>query len=762
MLLQVIMTGGFGIGGFGAFWSLFKESDLPKALASATIGVGLAYGAKLLLPVHRGTEKRLDKAGKSIDRAIDRGLEHITANMVATATRFEDKYLLCQALECQAFRSEGMAQYPGIFVPLLKEVFVPLSLTLNESAVGYRQGQIEASEMRTELLRDSNQSIWDFLQKAQNVPVFRQLVILAWGGYGKTTLLKHIAYRYGSKQAEHGAPKLIPILLVLRAYKDLLTQEIPTSLPDLIEQHHIPGLAGADKLSVKPGWAREILRNGKALVMFDGFDEVAKAHRPHVANWLMQQMQQYEKAKFIVTSRPRAYREQPPAHALVLTSSLWVDDFNAQQRQRFVMRWYQCQERYAHGGRDTPDVQKIAAQSARELMMQIEAEPDVRSLAKNPLLLNMITTLHRRYPGRDLPQRKATLYQEICQLQLKDRPETRKLETLLTECEPEAILKEIAFAMMQKHTERIECDELLSLTRTILSERKEKISAETFVEQVVEISELIVQQEDEYEFAHLSFQEYLASAYVAAKSERETVLYGYLKEDWWKPTILLYAAQVNPTKLILEAMNQRAFTLAYECMQETRRRIDPELKSEFRNITNRGSKGVWTNLDQIAKQVRDARHADLERYLKNEQWKEADSETYRLMITEVGKDERQWFDPEDFLNFPCEPMRAIDRLWVKHSDGKFGFSVQKEIYLKCGGLPDGWHHHESFDKFGKEVGWIEDTKCLDVRYETSSPKGHLPAFVYVWDKSLLRDSILVDVKQEGKTCWASLFSHPDL
>ena len=50
VVLKVIMAGSFAGGGFGAFWSLFKESDLPKAIASAVIGVGLAYGAKLLLP----------------------------------------------------------------------------------------------------------------------------------------------------------------------------------------------------------------------------------------------------------------------------------------------------------------------------------------------------------------------------------------------------------------------------------------------------------------------------------------------------------------------------------------------------------------------------------------------------------------------------------------------------------------------------------------------------------------------------------------
>ncbi|NJO66941.1 MAG: transcriptional regulator, partial [Leptolyngbyaceae cyanobacterium RM1_405_57] len=51
------------------------------------------------------------------------------------------------------------------------------------------------------------------------------------------------------------------------------------------------------------------------------------------------------------------------------------------------------------------------------------------------------------------------------------------------------------------------------------------------------------------------------------------------------------------------------------------------------------------------------------------------------MIITVGKEEGHYFEPEELLNFPCEELLAIDRLWVNYSNGKFGFSVQKKIYL---------------------------------------------------------------------------------
>lgn len=707
LIRKALMPGGVTVGGIGAFWLLFMESDIPKAIASLVIGTGLSYGARMLKPLHESSQRRSDYLGQMADE--------VTEKAIAAATGFENKYLLCQAADCESLRSEGMVQHDGIFVPLLEEVFVQLTIDGSSTLPGFNisEGNL------TKTIALEKQPVWDFLAQTKRIKAYKQLAILAWGGYGKTTLLKHIAYRYGKGRAPKNAPRLIPILLALRKYRAQLTQDKPPSLPELINQFHIPDLPQAHRLQpLPPHWAQSILQQGKALVMLDGFDEIPKPQRPAVARWINQQIRQYSRSVFIVTSRPKAYRDQDTADRLSLAAPLWVKDFDRQQRQKFVESWYLCQERYSAGGRNTPKVQKDAAQAAQELLAQIEAEPELIALAKNPLLLNMIATFHRRYPGANLPKRRAELYRKICRMQLRDRPNARKLETLLTQCEAQTILQILAFAMMQRRWKRIERTQLLSGLAQTLKRQNEKVSAQAFLEQTVQISELIIRQEDEYEFAHLSFQEYLASAHIAAKPEREKQLYQYLKDDWWKPTILLYAAQINPTRLIREAMRQDANDLAYACLQETTKRVNDSLAAE---------------LQAVARQVQDVRYADLEHYLKNRQWKEADKETYRLMITTVGKEEGQWFDLDDLLNFPCEPLKAIDGLWVNYSGGKFGFSVQKQIYVECGAKLDGKYPSDTiwriWRKFGDTVGWRVNGKWIsysDVTFNTSAPKGHLP------------------------------------
>ena len=115
--------------------------------------------------------------------------------------------------------------------------------------------------------------------------------------------------------------------------------------------------------------------------------------------------------------------------------------------------------------------------------------------------------------------------------------------------------------------------------------------------------------------------------------------------------------------------------------------------------------------------------------LKAGNWKEADYETYLVMIQAVGKKENDYFEPDELLNFPCTDLRTIDRLWVKYSNGRFGFSVQKEIYLSCGGKADGGYYQEAWDKFGDRVGWKVENDWIaysNVTFSTFAPEGHLP------------------------------------
>lgn len=103
----------------------------------------------------------------------------------------------------------------------------------------------------------------------------------------------------------------------------------------------------------------------------------------------------------------------------------------------------------------------------------------------------------------------------------------------------------------------------------------------------------------------------------------------------------------------------------------------------------------------IIRQRINLKYAKLINYLASASWPEADQETYRLMIKTVGIKEGQEFGENDFNTFPCEDLQILDRLWVKYSAGKWGFSVQSQIWLECGKTET----FKNWNKFCDRVGW---------------------------------------------------------
>ncbi|MFM6687289.1 MAG: GUN4 domain-containing protein, partial [Dolichospermum sp.] len=94
-------------------------------------------------------------------------------------------------------------------------------------------------------------------------------------------------------------------------------------------------------------------------------------------------------------------------------------------------------------------------------------------------------------------------------------------------------------------------------------------------------------------------------------------------------------------------------------------------------------------------------YSKLRDLLKAGKWKVADKETVRLVIEweEAEKEKKRYIR----FNFPCAELRTIDKLWVKYSNGRFGFSVQKRIYQGLGGTRE--YNREIWEEFGDKVGW---------------------------------------------------------
>jgi hypothetical protein len=140
--------------------------------------------------------------------------------------------------------------------------------------------------------------------------------------------------------------------------------------------------------------------------------------------------------------------------------------------------------------------------------------------------------------------------------------------------------------------------------------------------------------------------------------------------------------------------------------------------------------------------------------LNAEKWQEADKETLRVMLKAVEQD--QYLNEESFEELPCKDLQTIDRLWVAASNGHFGFSVQRKIWLECG---NPIKYNDDFGNFKDRVGWRNGNQIIhydDLKFSLSdSPKGELPGFSYVG--VVLESDGLILAGNSSEFGWKSLF-----
>jgi serine/threonine protein kinase len=120
--------------------------------------------------------------------------------------------------------------------------------------------------------------------------------------------------------------------------------------------------------------------------------------------------------------------------------------------------------------------------------------------------------------------------------------------------------------------------------------------------------------------------------------------------------------------------------------------------------------------------------------LQTEQWHAADVETGRLLLQWAGRDRNGWLRLKDIARLASEDLASLDQLWVDHSHGLFGFSVQRRIYERLG-ENNLYRRYKTvrWQKFGDIVGWRGGDRWLPytkLDFHSHAPQGHLPRYCF--------------------------------
>lgn len=116
-------------------------------------------------------------------------------------------------------------------------------------------------------------------------------------------------------------------------------------------------------------------------------------------------------------------------------------------------------------------------------------------------------------------------------------------------------------------------------------------------------------------------------------------------------------------------------------------------------------------------------YTELQKLLVKQEYLEADRLTMQKLCEIVGAaaTKRKWLYFSEVESIPVVDLQTINNLWLFNSQGKFGFSVQRELWLAL---------NQEFPKLWEAINWKSGNNWTrypqQFTWNLSAPKGHLP------------------------------------
>ena len=211
----------------------------------------------------------------------------------------------------------------------------------------------------------------DFLARLHRV------VVLGSPGGGKSTLVSKLAHDLSLRRAQVAGREMTPIVITLRQY-GAAKRERSLSILDFIE-----AVANSDyQLKPPVNSVKYLLFNGRAIVLFDGLDELLDtSYRQRIASDIESFCRTFPSVPVIVTSREIGYLQAPLDETMFEVARL--APFDEHQVKEYVKKWFSV------GGEFTAEHQRERVAS---FLKESERVSDLRSV---PLLLALMCNIYR-------------------------------------------------------------------------------------------------------------------------------------------------------------------------------------------------------------------------------------------------------------------------------------------------------------------------------------------------------------------------------
>ncbi|XVU28513.1 NACHT domain-containing protein [Actinoplanes sp. CA-054009] len=408
-----------------------------------------------------------------------------------------------------------------------------LADVLNRTASGHSVDTVE------EMLEDGTRRVTYARYGAR-------IALVGGAGSGKTTISHWLALGVATgKLPRVLLPTLgrcVPFYVPLRT---LMKNTTHPSVDDLLGPHSSAVQPAAQK------WLRRCLREGHALVILDGFDELPEPSKGEVETWLSVMMRDFPAAHFMATSRPEGLRRRWfDRHGFELIE---LQPMEPAQARECIANWYDAM---IDGG--SPEKRPEYEEARTRLLEDYERRPAIADLAQTPLLCAMLSALYATEKQESVPQTRTELYARVIEALVDRRDRERQLTFAdLPAFEPKEkfrLLEAIARRMTESGQTSIAIWRRGTPPRpTAFEAVRERlntmptatITTDQALRHLTARSVVFGDVGDgEGQFAHRTFQEFLAGRDYAYTGDIEFLL-EHARHDTWRNTIVFAAGAAS-------------------------------------------------------------------------------------------------------------------------------------------------------------------------------------------------------------------------
>ncbi|MGW4362679.1 NACHT domain-containing protein [Streptomyces californicus] len=380
-----------------------------------------------------------------------------------------------------------------------------------------------------------------------------RLLLRGPAGSGKSTLVQWLALNaarqsFGNELADWN--RCVPFVLRLRAFTVLDALPAPA---DFLRATGVP-LHG----SAPAGWADRMMRQGRALVLVDGVDEVPDRLRRRMERWLKDLIVAYPRARYVVTTRPSAVPEtwlsasgfEP--HALL---AMGQEDVRA-----FIGHWHRAARSECRAEEERAELDRYE----NALRRAVGTRRDLGLLATNPLMCALLCALNRDR-RMQLPRARKELYDAALDMLLVRRDTEREIVGVegvdLTREEQTALLQRLAYWLIRNGLVEARQDEAVAMIADWMRSMSQVRGApdQVFAHLLNRSGLLREPAPGSVGFVHRTFQDYLG-AKAAVEARDFGVLVRHAHEDQWDDVVQMAVGHARPDEraVLLRGLLKRA------------------------------------------------------------------------------------------------------------------------------------------------------------------------------------------------------------